>query len=550
MGFLSGLVTGAATSIDNQLKADMKRSEERAEGMAQYRVTRRRAALEAQDREKKDIAEVMGNLASLVDGDVDKAAQLYVSGGKNVAGATKLYDELFKNKSAGKDINTAITFANARAEPGQMTDYISKFITPVSSLPVSSNEVKGAGLYGALFKPDLSKSVMRQVEEQAPLPAAPTSDIQLTGANIDRSGFLDAETYAETVAQRGRAAAQEDRAVAGEAREVTAFSSNENRLKQAMEIASAAETRAKDTFASDADQRILDNARQEVIDLQTQAKLIQEAEAHVKNQKKSDLVIQKTEMEIAQDKAHPVFTKYQDMAVYASQALATGNYKEGYTKADYTKLLDDAITGAKRYATESVADDPEAGAVKFAVQSLDSIVQGAMKNELGMVPSESIEGKIEYAIEGNEVDYYSGVGRALQIVEKRLTGPSTKRINSETGEEETVPGTMSFEAESYLTGLKESNTQKLFNFATEMKADYANANANKRSKIKFVPFDTFASAVKQLKTANTNLSDAAAIKQWGKNNAKAGSVVPMNSAGTVFGVWTGSRFLQAKDMGR
>ena len=71
MGFLSGLVTGAATSIDNQLKADMKRSEERAEGMAQYRVTRRRAALEAQDKEKKEIAEVMGNLASLVDGDVD-----------------------------------------------------------------------------------------------------------------------------------------------------------------------------------------------------------------------------------------------------------------------------------------------------------------------------------------------------------------------------------------------------------------------------------------------------------------------------------------------
>ena len=550
MGFLSGLVTGAATSIDNQLKADMKRSEERAEGMAQYRVTRRRAALEAQDREKKDIAEVMGNLASLVDGDVDKAAQLYVSGGKNVAGATSLYQELLKNKQANKDIFTIDTFAKARAEPGKMTDYISKFITPLSTLPVSSNEVKGAGLYGALFKPDLSKSVMRQVEEQAPLPAAPTSDIQVTGAKIDRSGFLDAEAYAETIKQRERSADAETRAKSREARDVTAFDTNEKRLKQAMQIASAAAQQAKDKFASDADQRKLENARQKVIDLQTQSKLIQEAEAHVKNQKKSDLVIQKTEMEIAQDKAHPVFKEYQDMAVYASAALATGDYKEGYTKDDYTRLLDAAIEGAKKYATESVADDPTAGAVEFAVQSLDSIVQGAMKNELGMVPSESIEGKIEYAIEGNEVDYYSGVGRALQIVDERLRGPSTKRINRETGEEEIVPGTLPLEAESYLTGLKESNTQKLFNFATEIKADYANANANKRSKIKFVPFDTFASAVRQLKTANTSLSDAAAIKQWGKNNAKAGSVVPMNSAGTVFGVWTGSRFLQAKDMGR
>ena len=41
MGFLSGLVTGAAQSIDAQLKKDIERSQERAEGMAQYRVTAR-----------------------------------------------------------------------------------------------------------------------------------------------------------------------------------------------------------------------------------------------------------------------------------------------------------------------------------------------------------------------------------------------------------------------------------------------------------------------------------------------------------------------------
>ena len=524
MGFLSGLVTGAATSIDNQLKADMKRSEERAEGMAQYRVTRRRAALEEQDREKKEIAEVMGNLASLVDGDVDKAAQLYVSGGKNVAGATKLYDELFKNKSAGKDINTAITFANARAEPGQMTDYISKFITPVSSLPISSNEVKGAGLYGALFKPDLSKSVMRQVEEQAPLPAAQQfTDAALpTGAKIDRSGFLDAETYAETVAQRGRAADAEARAKAGEARDVTAFDTNQQSLKQAMKIQQAAEARAKDKFASDADQRELENARQEVIDLQTQSKLIQEAEAHVKNQKKSDLVIQKTEMEIAQDKAHPIFKNYEDMAVYASQALATGDYKEGYTKDDYKTLLDNAITGAKNYANAAEADDTTAGGIEFSKQSIDSIVQGAMKNELDMVPSESIEGKIKYAIDGNEVDYYSGVARALQIVEKRLTPES---------------GNMSPQAKRYVDGLKESNTQKLFNYARGTEASYANANANRRSKIKFVPYD----AISQV--------PANGLKQYAKDNIPAGSVVSLTDDDSEYGIWTGSRFIQAVDKG-
>tara|TARA_R110001632_G_scaffold80063_2_gene179210 strand:- start:1013 stop:2638 length:1626 start_codon:yes stop_codon:yes gene_type:complete len=539
MSFFEGILTGAATSIDTQLKKDMERTQERAEGMAQYRVTRRRAEIERQDKEKREVSDVLNKLAGLVGGDVDKAAQLYVSGGKSVSGGTALYDELKKNADAGKDISTAITFAEARAKPGQMTDYVSQFITPISELPPIKGEIKGAGLYGAMFKPDLAKSVMAQVDEEAPLTAAQKfqEGAGPSAAAIDRTGFLAAEEYGETVAQRGRAAAGEARAVAGEARNVTAFDTNQKSLKQAMEIQRDAETRAKDKFASDADQRKLENARQEVIDLQTQAKLIQDAEAQVKQMKKDDLVIQKTEMEIAQDKAHPIFKNYEDMAVYASQALATGDYKEGYTEDDYTTLLNNAITGAKKYANATEADDPSAGDIEFSKQSLDSIIQGAMKNELDMVPSESIEGKIKYAIDGNEVDYYSGVGRALQIVEKRLTGPSTKRVNQETGEEETVPGTMSREAKSYIDGLKASNTQKLFNFATKMKTDYANANVNKRNKIKFVPYAT----VSQVPPLG--------IKKYARdNNIPAGSVVEMSDDGKEYGIWTGSRFIKAVDM--
>ena len=151
MSFLTGLITGAATSIDDQLKKDMERSQERAEGMAQYRITRRRAEIERQEKEKRELKETLGNLASLVDGDVDKAAQLYKAGGGNIAGANALFTELKKNADAGKDIKTAITFAEARAEPGQMTDYINQFITPISKLPPVAG-VKGAGLYGAMFK--------------------------------------------------------------------------------------------------------------------------------------------------------------------------------------------------------------------------------------------------------------------------------------------------------------------------------------------------------------------------------------------------------------
>jgi len=537
MSFFEGILTGAATSIDTQLKKDMERTQERAEGMAQYRVTRRRAEIERQDKEKREVSDVLNKLAGLVGGDVDKAAQLYVSGGKSVTGANALYDELKKNADAGKDISTAITFAEARSEPGQMTDYVSRFITPISTLPPIKGEIKGAGLYGAMFKPDLAKSVMAQVDEEAPISPVQqfTDRTAPTAAKIDRTGFLAAEEYAETVAQRGRAAAGETRAVAREARDVTAFETNQRSLKQAMEVQNAVEARAKDKFASDADQRKLENARQEVIDLQTQAKLIQEAEAHVKQMKKDDLVIQKTEMEIKQDEEHPVFKNFEDMAVYASQALSSGKYKEGYTEADYTRMLNDAITNAKKYANAVEADDPSAGNIEFSEQSLDSILQGAAKFELDKVPSESVGNKIKYAIDGNEAAYYGGMARAIKTVENRLTSDD---------------GTISPQARRYLDSLRESNTQKLYNFAIKQQQEYTSGSPAQKNRSKFISYDKVESGVNQLRTSNTDLSDEEALKQWARNNAEAGSVVPLDSAGTLFGVWTGSRFLRAKDMGR
>ena len=199
MSFLQGLITGAATSIDEQLKKDMARSQERAEGMAQYRITRRRAEIERQEKEKRELEDTLNNLASLVDGDIDKAAQLYINGGKNITGANALYQELLKNKQAGVDINTAITFAETTAPEGTtMQDYVSKFVTPITKLPVAEGEVKGAGLYGALFKPDLSGRVRQQVEEAAPLPTQTgRPDLGVQMASIDRSGFLAAKKAAQ-----------------------------------------------------------------------------------------------------------------------------------------------------------------------------------------------------------------------------------------------------------------------------------------------------------------------------------------------------------------
>tara|TARA_X000001388_G_scaffold933_3_gene1172 strand:+ start:2259 stop:3848 length:1590 start_codon:yes stop_codon:yes gene_type:complete len=527
MSFLRGLITGAATSIDDQLKKDMERSQERAEGMAQYRITRRRAEIERQEKEKRELKETLGNLATLVDGDVDKAAQLYKAGGGNIAGANALFTELKKNADAGKDINTAITFAEARAEPGQMTDYINQFITPISKLPPVAG-VKGAGLYGAMFKPDLSARVQEQVDEAAPLPAQEARDMDVQMATIDRTGFLAAQE-----AQREEKRFELEVAAAG--RDATLDDINQKRLRQAMDIAKAAEERAGKQFASDAEQREVENARAEVEALQRQARLIQEAEAHVLAMRKDKLNIKKTELEIAKEEDHPQFKDFEDQAVYAAQKLAMADLTEE-EREDYQKLYDSAIEGAVAYAnaTETKASGTAANAV-FSKQSLDSIVQGAAKFELDMVPSQSIGDKIKYTIDGNEAAYYGGMARALKTVENRLTAED---------------GTINPEAKRYLDSLRASNTQKLYNYAAEQKADKLTGDDRAKKRSKFIDYNTVTSGVDQIKGASsTVLSDVQALKEWARNNAAIGSVIPMDESGTVFGIWTGSRFLKAQEMG-
>ena len=526
MSFLTGLITGAATSIDDQLKKDMERSQERAEGMAQYRITRRRAEIERQEKEKRELKETLGNLATLVDGDVDKAAQLYKAGGGNIAGANALFTELKKNADAGKDIKTAITFAEARAEPGQMTDYINQFITPISKLPPVAG-VKGAGLYGAMFKPDMSASVQEQVDEAAPLPAQEARDMDVQMATIDRTGFLAAE-------EAQRATTLFDIEVAKAGRDVTLDDLNEKKLRQAMRLADDAAALADKKFASEEEQRKAENARAEVAALQRQAQLIQEAEAHVLDMRSKKQDIEKTAIEIAKEKDHPQFKDFEDQAVYAAQKLAMADLTEE-EREDYKKLYDSAIEGAVAYAnaTETKKSGTAASAV-FSKQSLDSIVQGAAKFELDMVPSQAIGDKIKYAIDGNEAAYYGGMSRALKTVEKRLTAED---------------GTINPEAKRYLDSLRASNTQKLYEYAVKQKQKSSTGTAVEQKQSKFISFDTINDGVGKVKEAFPDLNDKQALRQWARENAAAGSVIPMNGAGTLFGVWTGSRFLRAESMG-
>ena len=151
----------------------MERTQEGIDGMAEYRVTRRRAALERQDKEKDDLRDVLVNLASLVDGDIDKAAQLYKAGGGTIAGGKEFFKTLSASAQTleGFDIEKAVPFATENVPQGlSVNDYVNNFVKGISKLPVSDDEVPSTGLYGALFKPKVGEQISKIVESTAPLP--------------------------------------------------------------------------------------------------------------------------------------------------------------------------------------------------------------------------------------------------------------------------------------------------------------------------------------------------------------------------------------------
>ena len=425
MSFFEGLITGAATSIDTQLKKDMERTQERAEGMAQYRVTRRRAEIERQNKEKQEISDVMNQLATLVGGDVDKAAQLYVSGGKNIEGAKALYAELDKNAKAGKDISTALTFAESRAKPGQLTEYVSQFVTPISALPVAEGEMKASGLYGAFFKPDMGKQIMRDVEEQAPLPTAPDVSTDITGAVIDRSAFLAAEEAAEMKLLRERAAGSYEMQVAG-------FETSQKQADLSMSLAQKAEERALRLEKSNASQQEIDNARADASQAMQQARLDlataqaeREAKAFTGSQELQGLTIETRRAELEKLQKAPEYATYERMMVHADEQLAIEQSKpEPERNQDLINELEAqrtyALNGIKSVAAaENTADYVPS----FSKQSVDSIINSEIKRQLepvGLV--KDIEGELEYMLEGNEVQFFDRMGRALDNVEKRVTG--------------------------------------------------------------------------------------------------------------------------------
>mgnify|MGYP003643633905 FL=1 len=155
MSFATGFVTGLAKTVDDQLKNDMLRTQKRMDGMEQYRITRGRADIEREQKETREVGDMMKNLASLVGGDPYKAAQLYEAGGGTLSGATEFYQTTKKSQAAlGKkfDINNVVTLLeNDKPNSIPMSDYVKNYVRGANTQVRDDQDFEASGLLGKMF---------------------------------------------------------------------------------------------------------------------------------------------------------------------------------------------------------------------------------------------------------------------------------------------------------------------------------------------------------------------------------------------------------------
>ena len=174
---------------------------------------------------------------------------------------------------------------------------------------------------------------------------APAARTPLTGTGRVTGIDLSRQTTAQ---EAGFAATKRERATTEFDMKVSAFKQNASRLEQQMTIADSIEARAKNKALSDAEQRKLDNSRNEIADLQRKTQLEREAEIFVIEKKAKELGIEVEEYKLQKSKEAPQFNDYEEMAVYYSNRLG----QRGLTtqqKNDFSQLRNDAIAGAAAF---------------------------------------------------------------------------------------------------------------------------------------------------------------------------------------------------------
>jgi len=245
-----------------------------------------------------------------------------------------------------------------------------------------------------------------------------------TGLSIKGVGGLTGAEIASIEQDRKTEARDDERF----AMEVTAFGTNQARVKALTQQIANQEERAKRGELNAEEEKIYNRTRDALADAQRKTELEQQAEMFVLNKQAKKLDI--TAKDLANKKAQepPQFNDFEEMAVYYAGKLA----EEGLTsqqESDYTDLMNNAIEGAKSWNEKTAAK----GKAKspFSPENRTSVFNAAVKKELapyGLVNDLGLE--IATEIEGNEPTYFAGMNRALVALNKQTAALQDAQFNS------------------------------------------------------------------------------------------------------------------------
>tara|TARA_R110000782_G_scaffold100319_1_gene186440 strand:- start:1362 stop:2858 length:1497 start_codon:yes stop_codon:yes gene_type:complete len=419
MSFWTGFTTGLAKSVDQGLQKAMTKREDEMSRAKTFWMTRQAQNLDDKEAYDKRAEKALGRLIretgsstlglaafNAAGGDADSAEDFL----KEVDATRKQglkYDiranlQLPETYKVGDDIAESDAYSQVRQQMKGVDSSSIKVDDPLSKI--------GLGLKGGA-----TEAVAQDINQMFTPTTAPDPVTGVPTGTFDRSGLITAKEYQQKEKERGRDDTRFEREGKLFDVDLDAKGLNIKRTKQAIKLADEAAALAGERFASEEAQRNLENARNKVKDLQTQSQLIQDAEAHVKNMESTDLSIEEKKLAIAKEKKFPAFKSYENMAVFASNALATGDFKEGYTEQDYKDLYNAGLEGVEKIA--NAKETEAAGGVSFSKPNRQTILNNEIKRTLqpvGLV--EDIEGKITYKIEGNKPLFFESMTRALDNV--------------------------------------------------------------------------------------------------------------------------------------
>ena len=542
MSFWTGFTTGLASSVDRGLQKAIERRDGELSRAKEFWMQRKATKLEKAEEEKaaydKKAEKAYNRLADEL-GDTTMAYAAF----QKLGGADEALDYLSKVDEArgklqpGQTYNIADDFVDYKAGKTTLTraEGLESVRMQLPSLgTVSASDLAIDDKLGRLFGREgraaeqAAASINKRFAEFQGQGAAAPTDIGTIG-RVDLSRQVAAVSEKERQEERELDIQTKQLGLKSMTLDMDAKKLGMTRTQQAIQLDADAAKLAEKKFLSAEEQREIDNKRAEAESLRRQTELIMKSEKHVLDMESAGLTIEEQKREADKAKEFPEFASFEKAIVYANTQLARSDLSD-QERSDLEKLSEDMTAAAIAYNNQVENEGGEA--IEFSKQSLDSIIQGAQNFELKNVPSESIGDKIQYKIEGNEAQYFAGMERALNAVTKRLTPEG---------------GTMPAQAQRYIDELKSNTMQRAFDFAKSQESKYTQAGtASAQQRAKYVPLNVVQGAVEQIKAQNQGMSDAAAMKQYASTNLKSGTVVPMNDEGTLYGIWTGTRFIKAQ----